>query len=313
MTVIIDSTAVINAVRLAEQAGDPAAPAAGFWLLYAKALGLFIEDSSAVVTGPMGAGGGGGGATVALTLTNGTGSGAVIGDVVVIADYAASTFDLQTTLLVEPGDPNYLLGVVLDATIANGATGQVAVSGYVPQINLNSSVSAFAFAWVRAAYSTQEGEPFTLPGNYAGGPPNGAFGMTLDGGTTPPALIWNPPAPYFERKVRTYAGVDLNSATPTVLFTVPAGVSFVLTRVVVRNVSTSLTLVSFSLGYNAASYNDVVANATHTELTGSTLYTVLIAKNGAKLGAATTQLQLLCNTLQGGAATADLDIYGVFI
>lgn len=56
----IDTDAVIYAVRFDEQAGDPAQPAAGYWLIYFKAGGVYIEDSAGNVTGPLSTGGGGG-------------------------------------------------------------------------------------------------------------------------------------------------------------------------------------------------------------------------------------------------------------
>jgi len=107
--------------------------------------------------------------------------------------------------------------------------------------------------------------------------------------------------------------VDLNTATPTALYTVPTGYIAIPTRVVIRNASTSLTTVSFSIGFNSAAFNNVVADATHTELTGATLYTILAAKAGATRGAAGDVLKLLCNTLQGGAATCSVDTFGYII
>lgn len=104
--------------------------------------------------------------------------------------------------------------------------------------------------------------------------------------------------------------VNLNSATAQTLFTVPAGVSCEVTRIVVRNASTSLTTVSFSIGWNGATFDNVLANATHTELTGATLYTSLAPKTGATKGAALDVLKLLCNILQGAPATATIDIFG---
>jgi hypothetical protein len=56
MTVIIDTTAVINSIRMAQQAGNPAAPAAGYWQMFIKAGGLYIENSAGTVYGPIGTG-----------------------------------------------------------------------------------------------------------------------------------------------------------------------------------------------------------------------------------------------------------------
>lgn len=114
-------------------------------------------------------------------------------------------------------------------------------------------------------------------------------------------------------RLASVSGVDMNTATPTTLFTVPAGVSCIIERVVVRNASTSLTTASYSFGFNSATYNDVIADATHTELTGNTLYTILSAKIGAKRGAAADVFKVLMNVLQGGAATATIDVYGYLV
>jgi hypothetical protein len=102
----------------------------------------------------------------------------------------------------------------------------------------------------------------------------------------------------------------MNTGTATTLYTVPTGFSCVITRVVVRNASTSLTTASYSFGFNSAAFDNVIANATHTELTGSTLLTVLIPKIGATVGAAAGTFKVLMNTLQGGAATTTMEVYG---
>lgn len=109
-------------------------------------------------------------------------------------------------------------------------------------------------------------------------------------------------------KLATVAGVDLNTSTPATLYA--AEKTAIPTHFVVRLASTSLTTVSFSIGWNSAVFNNVVADATHTELTGNTLYSVLPAKAGAAIGTAGSLLKLLCNTLQGGAATVTIDVFG---
>jgi hypothetical protein len=80
----------------------------------------------------------------------------------------------------------------------------------------------------------------------------------------------------------------------------------------VRNASTSLTTASYSFGYDAGA-TDVIANATHTELTGSTLSTTLLPKIGQLVGSSTAVFGVLMNTLQGGAATTSMDVYGYFL
>lgn len=101
----------------------------------------------------------------------------------------------------------------------------------------------------------------------------------------------------------------LNGTTP--LYTVPAGKSCVVTKIVVRSASISLTLASYSFGFTSAAFADVVANATHTGLTGPTLAIILNPIAAAfTIGAAAAVLTCKVNTAQGAAATALVDVYG---
>lgn len=111
-------------------------------------------------------------------------------------------------------------------------------------------------------------------------------------------------------KLSSTSSVDMNTATATTLYTVPTGKSCIVTHVVVRNASTSLTTASYSFGFNSAAFDNVIANATHTELTSSALYTVLIAKIGATRGIAADTFKVLMNTLQGGVATTTMEVFG---
>ena len=110
-------------------------------------------------------------------------------------------------------------------------------------------------------------------------------------------------------KLATVAGVDLNVDPKTTLYTVPAGMSCIVTHVIIRLASANLTTANYGFGFDANA-TDVIAAATHTELTGNTLYTVLYAKAGAKLGAATNVFGVKCATKQGGASTVTIDVYG---
>lgn len=307
MAVTIDTTAEINSVRLKEQAGDPSAPAASHWSLYTKAGGLYIKDSAGVVTGPFGTGSGGTWGTE--TLLNDTGGTVNAGDFVFIQDGGtASAFTTDPDALVTSMFP----GIVEDASIANGASGLVRFFGIAPTSNLDAT--AAVGDRIAKSVNTLQGTPHTMP---TGGNPlgfdAGDFGIALDTGTTPPVFLWGMPIQRGEKMLgrTTGSGVNLNTGTAQTLYNVPAGRTAIITRFVVRLASTSLTTVSFSIGWNAASYNDVLANATHTELTGNTLYSVLAAKAGAAIGAAGSDLKLLCNTLQGGAATAVIETYGM--
>lgn len=134
---------------------------------------------------------------------------------------------------------------------------------------------------------------------------NGTFAVDDSGNVSEGGVVAK------EGRLATNALVDLNTATATTLYTVPAAKSAIITKVIVRLASTSLSTASVSFGFNSTSFNDVIANATHTELTGATLYTVLLAKVGSKIGVAADTLKVLCNTLQGGAATATIDVYGI--
>lgn len=113
-----------------------------------------------------------------------------------------------------------------------------------------------------------------------------------------------------EIQLSTTAAVNMNTATATTLYTSPTGRSTVVTKVVVRNCSTSMTTASYSFGWEAATFANVIANATHTELTGATLYTRLDPKVGATVGTTTGTFKVLMNTLQGGAATCTMDVFG---
>lgn len=188
--------------------------------------------------------------------------------------------------------------------------------------------------------ATLNGTTFAAPGPIGGGTPGAITGTTItantslviNGGTalattnrtgtgnlvlatnptiTPASVTITNGAALVEGRLSTVSGVDMNTATPTILYTCPAARTCVITRVVVRSASTSLTTASYSLGWTSAAYSDVIGNATHTELTGATLYTILTAKTGATIGNSTDTFRVLMNTLQGGAATTTIDVYGM--
>lgn len=60
MTVQIDTTAVNNGVRFSNQGSNPSAPASGYILGFTKSDGLYVENSTGTVTGPLIAAAGGG-------------------------------------------------------------------------------------------------------------------------------------------------------------------------------------------------------------------------------------------------------------
>lgn len=115
-----------------------------------------------------------------------------------------------------------------------------------------------------------------------------------------------------ETLISRTTGVDVNTATKQTLYTVPTGKILIVTRVVFRNASTSLTTASFGVGFDASGI-DVLASETHTELTGSTLVNLRTPFDGAKRGAAGDVLGLKCSINQGGAATITVEVFGFLI
>ena len=112
--------------------------------------------------------------------------------------------------------------------------------------------------------------------------------------------------------IATVSGVDLNVTTKSNLFTVPTGKTLVVSRVTVRNASTSLTTASFGFGFNASA-NDVVTASLHTMLVDNTLYEIVIPITGSKIGNASDVLGVKCSIAQGVAATVTIDVFGYLV
>lgn len=115
-----------------------------------------------------------------------------------------------------------------------------------------------------------------------------------------------------ERILATKDLANLNVTTKTSIFTVPTGYTAHITRIVVRNASTSLTTASFGFGFNASA-NDVDGSTTHTELTGSTLMSQIIVLSGSKVGVAADVFGVKCSIAQGAAATVSIDVFGYLV
>jgi hypothetical protein len=108
--------------------------------------------------------------------------------------------------------------------------------------------------------------------------------------------------------------VDMNSGSAQPILTAIPGISgCYITHIIISQPSISLNTASYSFGWNGASYNDVVADATHTELTSSNMYTVLSPMLGATIGTAGQLFNMLVNTLQGSAATAIVFVFGYYV
>jgi hypothetical protein len=110
----------------------------------------------------------------------------------------------------------------------------------------------------------------------------------------------------------TTANVDMNSTAKQTLYTVPGGYSCIIDHVVVRNADTDLTTAQYGFGFDTDA-SDVIASTDHLELTGATLYTVIHAKIGAKLGASSDDFGIRCATAQGVAATTTIDTFGYLV
>jgi len=117
---------------------------------------------------------------------------------------------------------------------------------------------------------------------------------------------------YVDAKLASSLAVNMNPGAPpamTVLYTVPAGKSCIITKVVIRNSSGNLTTASISFGFDVNG-SDVIANGTRTYLNDSTKYGVIPPINGAVRGAAAGTFKVAVNTAQGGAMTIDIDVFG---
>jgi hypothetical protein len=108
----------------------------------------------------------------------------------------------------------------------------------------------------------------------------------------------------------TVNGADLNTTSATNLYTCPTGKSCIVHRVIVYNASTSLTTASYAFGWTSPNFNDVVANGTHTELTTSTVFTIMNAKTASTIGTAGQVFKIKPTIAQGAAATVSIQVWG---
>jgi hypothetical protein len=122
--------------------------------------------------------------------------------------------------------------------------------------------------------------------------------------TSPAAVVY--PAPF----TKVFQAVDLSVGTKQTLFTVPAGVTAVITKIVLRGASVSLATASVGFGFDTNA-TDNVASATHTELTGPTLETALTPITGAKSGAAAAVFGVKATVTQ--SATVTIDVHGYYV
>jgi hypothetical protein len=114
-----------------------------------------------------------------------------------------------------------------------------------------------------------------------------------------------------ENLLASNAGVNLNSSATPTLYTVPVGKTAIITKIIIKGASVSLTTWSGSFGWTGTTYADVVADAKHTTLTAATMAEIVAPMVNAIMGVAAGTLKLKNNTLQGVAATADILVFGI--
>lgn len=113
-----------------------------------------------------------------VLLTNKSGGSVAQGDVVVVSTGTANSFTTTTS----SGYSSGAVGVVLEPNgIANDAVGIVALSGYVPVINLSSSAGLGEL--IKTHSVAKQGVPHAAPAV------TGDFAQALATGTTPAALL----------------------------------------------------------------------------------------------------------------------------
>jgi hypothetical protein len=103
----------------------------------------------------------------------------------------------------------------------------------------------------------------------------------------------------------------MNSAVAQTLITVPALTNYRVTKIIVHNPSVALDTASFSIGWTTPAWADMVTNAVHAALTVAGSYEIIVPKPGSIDGVAGATLKVLCNTLQGVAATCSFEVYGI--
>jgi hypothetical protein len=109
--------------------------------------------------------------------------------------------------------------------------------------------------------------------------------------------------------------IDVNSTALQPVFTVPTtNTSFpingcIVTHLVLRAATLSLSTVSVAAGFNANG-NNVFATATHTELTGPTLATIVSATTGQTFGTSAQSFGIKNSIAQGGAGNVTVDAFG---
>ncbi len=113
--------------------------------------------------------------------------------------------------------------------------------------------------------------------------------------------------------IATTKNINLNATGLTNLLRVPNGKSLVITDVILRGSSGDLTTASFSVGFNSATYDNIVANTVHSTIATASDYKILSIKNPAVIGTPGQILKLNVQTPEGVVFTIKIDIIGYYI
>lgn len=106
-------------------------------------------------------------------------------------------------------------------------------------------------------------------------------------------------------------GVDLNTTTKTALYTVVNGKPVIITDVIIREASTSITTAQAGVGFDASGVN-VVASQSLSDIVDDNGYIKLPILVGASIGTSLSVLGVKPTVPQGAPCTATYDVYGYF-
>jgi hypothetical protein len=112
--------------------------------------------------------------------------------------------------------------------------------------------------------------------------------------------------------VHSMSGIDVSLTTKQQIFTVPAGKRAVVTRVVVRDASTSLSTATYNLGFDPTNADDVVSDPVTWD--GNALAAVVATiANPVPLGQAGDVFGLKTVAQEGSPQTIVVDVFGYYI
>jgi hypothetical protein len=110
---------------------------------------------------------------------------------------------------------------------------------------------------------------------------------------------------------KTFDGIDLSVATKQALFTCPAGVQAIVTRVVVRKASAILVVHTYGFGWDANA-DDVIASTSHGTLASAGLADVMPILTEIKVGSVGDVFGIKAS-VESTAITVSIDVHGYFV